>query len=83
MLEAVEDEYNKMIGCQSKCVHMIPIIPYLVSSTDKITIFASASIIEGKDPFYIDSKPTFTENILHSNGSRNNYKKKQTYNDHC
>ena len=57
-LIVAETCYNKMIGNPSKRVQLTPVLPNLVTSTDKVTIFASQSMIESKDSYYVESKPT-------------------------
>ena len=83
-LEMVERQYNKMIGNERNMVKKLtPVLPNLITSTDKVTIFASSSVIHGKDSYYIVSKPTYIKNEQSNSGSRNHYKKKPSGDSHC
>ena len=83
-LKLVEKQYNKMIGNSGTPVQLTPVLPNLITSTDEVTIFASSSVIHGKDSYYIVSKPSYIKNEHSNSGSRNHYKKKPSGdNSHC
>ena len=79
----VEKYYNKMMHNDSTPVKLIPVLPNLVTSTDKLTMFATASIVNDKDEFYIVSKPTAVKNKKVDSGSHNHYKHKPSGDAHC
>ena len=83
MLKLVEENYNKLIGNPDKPVNVVPVLPNLVTSTDEVTLFATASKINGKNDFYIVAKPTSMKNEKIDSSSRNHYKKQQTGDSHC
>ena len=58
MLILVEEAYNKMLGTRNKPIKATPVLPNLVTSTDKVTIFATPTLVNGKESFYLVSKPT-------------------------
>ena len=79
----VEKSYNNMIGTSDSPVTMQPVLPNLVTSTDECTVFATASIINGKETLYIVSKPQYLKNKEVNSGSRNHYKKTMSGDSHC
>ena len=79
----VEQSYNKMIGNEDSPIAMQPVLPNLVTSTDKCTVYATSSIVNGKDTLYLVSKPTSESNKSCDSGTRNHYKRKVTGDSHC
>ena len=79
----VESYYNKMIGDESNSTKLLPVLPNLVTSTDKITIFATSSIVNGKESFYVVARPQPNTVTKPDSGSRNNYKKEMSGDQHC
>ena len=79
----VERYYNNMVGNTHNPTKMAPVLPNLVTSTDKVTIFATAGEIFKKDKFYLVTKPEEIKNEASHSGSRNHYKKKLTGDAHC
>ena len=79
----VEKYHGKMLGISSNDCKMLPVLPNLITSTDEITIFATSSIVNGKESFYIVAKPSVETNTKPSSSSRNNYKKTITGDQHC
>ena len=55
----VKLEYNKMFGNSETRVKLQPVLPNLVTSTDEVTIFATSSVLHGKESFYLVSKPDY------------------------
>lgn len=60
-----------MIGNLDSPVSMQPVLPNLVTSTNKVTVFATVSIINGKETLYIVSKPQYLENNEVNSRSQN------------
>ena len=83
MWKLVEDQYNKMIGNDDNKAKLQPILPNLVTSTNEVTVFATSSIINGKESFYLVAKPTQVKNEASHSGSRNHYKRSMTGDAHC
>ena len=81
----VEKAYNKMIGNDKIVETMVPILPNLLTTTNEVTIFATAETIHQKESFYIVAKPekeSIKNDEVHS-GARNNYKTKLSGDAHC
>lgn len=81
MWNKVEMEYNKMIGNEQNDVKLQPILPNLITSTDEVTVFVTASVLHGKESFYLVSRPTYVKNEAVNSSARNDYKKRPTA--HC
>ena len=79
----VERCYNNMTGNDSAISKLYPILPNLITSTDETTIFATSSIINNKESFYIVSRPTVTKNEHINSSCRNDYKSVLTGDAHC
>ena len=72
-----------MLGHSVVVQKMYPVLPNLLTTTDEVTIFATAGDIYKKDSFYLVTKPEEVKNEVCNSGYRNNYKKKPTGNAHC
>ena len=83
MWTLVEKEYNKMIGNEQSDLKLYPILPNLITSTNKVTVFATSSIIHGKESYYLVLKPDYVKNEAVDSSTRNNYKKCPTGDAHC
>ena len=79
----VEKFNTKMLGVSNKKCKMLPVLPNLITSTNEITIFATSSVINGKEPFYIVAEPSAETSIKPSSSSRNHYKKSMSGDQHC
>lgn len=79
----MEDQYNKMIGSDNNKAKLQPVLPNLVTSTDEVTVFATLSVIRGKENFYLVAKPSQVKNEASHSGCRNNYKRSLTGDAHC
>ena len=73
--------YTKKIQLHKK-VKMIPVFPNLVMSTDKVSTFATSSIINGSESFYITAKSSYVKDEFYNTGSRNHYKRDATRDAH-
>ena len=83
MWNLVEDAYNKMIGSLKSKAKLLPILPNLITSTDEVTVFATASTVHGKESYYLVSKPDYVKNEAVDSRCRNHYKKTPTGDAHC
>ena len=79
----VESSYNKMIGNTGIREELVPVLPNLVTTTDEVTIFATAGTVHNKESFFVVSKPEEIKNEICDSGKRNHYKKKPSGNAHC
>ena len=75
--DIAEVSYNKMIGNTGLRVDLLPVLPNLVTTTDEVTIFATADVVHNKESFFVVSKPERIRNETCDSGKRNHYKKKQ------
>ena len=71
----VEKYHAKMLGISTSKCKMIPVLLNLITSTNKITIFATSSIVDGKELLYIVAKPSAKTSVKPSSSSRNHHKK--------
>ena len=71
-----------MIGDTENYTTLYPVLPNLVTSTDEVTVFATSTIINGKDSLYIVTKPSKLKNELCDSSTRNNYKKNMSGDAH-
>ena len=55
--DIAETCYNKMIGNTGLREKLVPVLPNLVTTTDEVTIFATADTVHNKESFFIVSKP--------------------------
>ena len=76
----VENEYKKMF---KRNVNVIPVLPNLVTSTDKKTLFVPSGVINEQEKNHITSKPTTVKNSNVSSSSRNNYSTNISGDSHC
>ena len=79
----VEKYHNEMINDSDKHTKLLPALQNLVTGTDEITIFATLSIINGKESFYVVAKPTPSTKLKPNSGFRNNYKKEISGDQNC
>ena len=79
-----EECYNKMIGNDTATpIKMVPVLPNLATTTDDITIFATSSIVNNKDRYYVVTRQQELKNELVNSGSRNHYKDTPSGDAHC
>ena len=83
MWNAVEESYNKMLGFNDVKINMMPVLPNLLTTTDKVTIFATTTMVNNEESLYIVAKPTEVKNEVSSSSSRNHYKHKASGDAHC
>ena len=81
--DIAETCYNKMIGNTGLREKLVPVLPNLVTTTDEVTIFATADTVHNKESFFIVSKPEEIKNERCDSGKRNHYKKNPTGDAHC
>ena len=55
---------------------LYPLLLNLVTTTDEITIFATAEVVNSKETFYLLSRPEEHKYESYHSGARNHYKKK-------
>ena len=79
----MENAYNKMLGVSDGKKEMLHVLPNILTTTDEVTIFATASIINNKESLYIVTKPTELKNECSSSASRNIYKQRASGDAHC
>ena len=81
--DIAEGCYNKLLGNKTNMEKLHPVLPNLITTTDEVTIFATASEVHSDDAFYLLSKPEELKNENVDSGKRNHYKKVRTGNSHC
>ena len=74
--------YNSMIGDVSLKKNLYPILPNLLTTTDEVTIFATAGNIQKNESFYLVAKPEEIKNEACHSGARNCYTTKQVGDSH-
>ena len=73
MWECAEEAYNEILGHKSKKIKLVPVLPNLITTTDKVTIFVTSSIVNQKEPLYIAARPQELNNEMSSSAFRNIY----------
>ena len=75
--------YNRMIGNHVASEKQVPVLPNLVTTTDEVTIFATAGTVHKKETFFLVARPDELKNESCDSGKRNHYKKNPSGNAHC
>ena len=78
--DMVEIEYSKIYR---KPTTVIPVLPNLITSTDKTTMFVTSGVINNQEKIHITNKPTVVKNENVSSGCRNNYTTNLSGDSHC
>ena len=76
----VERLYSKIF---QKNVSVVPVLPNLVTSTDKTTIFLTPNKIYDKEKVYLVARPTVVKNEKVDSGTCNDYSTKESGDAHC
>ena len=72
-----------MLGQNRNEIKLLPVLPNLVTTTDEVTIFATAGTVHAKEQFYIVARPDEVKNEKCHSGGRNHYSTKRTGDAHC
>ena len=85
--DLMEDCYNNIFQTSnspvSEKVSMIPVLPNLITSTDEVTIFSTANIIQVQEKKFLVARLTSVKNEHVNSGQLNNYTTEMSGDVHC
>ena len=84
LCNAAKKYYNLMVGSTNNtAVQLLPVLPSLVTSTNKVTVFVTPSKVHCQDIKYLVSRPKGTKHEVSDSSSRNNYTNRENGDTHC